>query len=1537
MKTTLFVLVILSFFQFSFSQTPPDILWTQNYNHYINDTGISFCQLESGDFLLVGSSDDENVFVIKTDIDGDVIWQNSYDSETMDSPNYIKQASHDEFLIIGNYWDEVTENTTIFLLNIDTSGNLVWRQDYENVNSLYSNEFVINEDGTITIGGYITYDNYVSDLILIKTDSQGETLWTETYDIFEVDYCSSILKTIDGFILAGKRMITQDDSEILLVKTDSEGNFEWYQSIGNFGVLSCEKIINDNNNGFILVGNGSRQGYVIKTDNFGNITGITYNCGPEPDSYAKSITATSFGGIAVAGFSGIEGSETAYCWLEKYNQDGDLEWSDTFHGNNNHGAVTYLLINTLDTGYAAFGFTNTDNNAKDFYLVKYDKEFHADFSADHTAGNYSLHVNFTDQSGGYPSVWLWDFTNEGTIDSELQNPSHTYFESGLYTVRLVISNDYDNDTEIKENYIWVSDTYQADFSADTVIGVVPLEVTFTDLSVGYISEWSWDFNNDGIIDSNEQNPNYLFEEPGSYTVSLTLFDGFWYFTEYKYDYISANNIIADFNVEPTIGIIPLSVQFNDESLGEIINWQWDFQNDGIIDSYEQNPIWIYDEPGQYSISLSVNNGEYEDTEIKEDYITVFRENSIFNYIEEDMTLNADTVFVETDVTVLDNVTLTIAQGTTILFEGNYKLNIQGRLLAEGTESDSILFTVSDTTGFTNFDIADGGWGGIRFRNTPATNDSSNIKFCRLEYGKAYGVSNYYKDGGAIYIDGFPKVSISNCNIVNNRSKRDGGGVYCSDDVHIKNCRIVNNVAYEYGGGVCFGYPSPKISNSIICYNQAETGGGGGIEIYGECTPQIVNTIITNNKSHLPGGGIRSMTWSSTKILNSLICNNNNNGIYSYEANTSITNSTITNNQGYGTLFEQEEEWNTLVLDIENRECPDYKQNFDIDRWGYLTVTNSILWGNSTNEVCLIDFSDYYQIMNFFYCDIEGGVNGITIPYSGGIQNYENNILADPLFIESSGGYGIGYDGLSADWSLQSNSPCINHGTPDTTGLNLPDYDLAGNPRIFDGLIDRIDIGAYEFQGDPDAIPDISVDPTSLNFGLCTVNWISHEKSFEILNMGYADLHINSIISPTGFLIKKEGEQEYNSEIGNLVIEVDSSVTINVIFTPTEAIVYNNDIIINSNDPDEETTDFHVTGTGDIWPVYSGHLETDTVWESELVKITGRLTVDNGVTLTIVPGTLVEFQGDYSMQIHGRILAVGTETDSITFAPESSLQYSQKWNGISFPDTPVQNDSSKFVYCKIIDVVDSASGGGFYIRNFSKILIQNCVIDNCSAHSSGGGMSIHSSNIKIVNTIISGNHARGWCDEWWSYGGHGGGISCSSSSLTMQNCLIIYNEADFGIEFPGSGGALDLNNSTVQIYNSTFCMNWEAPSIDNYQGSLVIKNSILWGYNTVNYAVVSYSNVQNGWEGEGNIDSDPLFINPGNDNYQVSSDSPCINTGTPDTTGLYLPEFDLAGNPRIYDDRIDMGCYEWQGVETEDQFEIIPQFSKLNQNYPNPFN
>ena len=106
--------------------------------------------------------------------------------------------------------------------------------------------------------------------------------------------------------------------------------------------------------------------------------------------------------------------------------------------------------------------------------------------------------------------------------------------------------------------------------------------------------------------------------------------------------------------------------------------------------------------------------------------------------------------IQASIMIPNDSTLTIEPGVTVNFQGTYKMYVQGRVIAIGTATDTIIFTAANTTD---------GWRGIRFENTPVTNDSSKFKYCKLQYGKATGASPD-DDGGAFYFLGFSKVKTS---------------------------------------------------------------------------------------------------------------------------------------------------------------------------------------------------------------------------------------------------------------------------------------------------------------------------------------------------------------------------------------------------------------------------------------------------------------------------------------------------------------------------------------------------------------------------------------------------------------------------------------------------------------------------------------------------------------------------------------------------------------------------------------------------------
>jgi len=223
-------------------------------------------------------------------------------------------------------------------------------------------------------------------------------------------------------------------------------------------------------------------------------------------------------------------------------------------------------------------------------------------------------------------------------------------------------------------------------------------------------------------------------------------------------------------------------------------------------------------------------------------------------------------------------------------------------------------------------------------------------------------------------------------------------------------------------------------------------------------------------------------------------------------------------------------------------------------------------------------------------------------------------------------------------------------------------------------------------------------------------------------------------------------------------------------------------------------------------------------------------------------------------------------------------------------------SPKLVNCTITDnVCIYGYGAGVCCEDWSSATVANCTIAGNSAHG-GGGVYCYQSSPTLTNCMITGNEAT------WGYG-YGGAVFCfAGANATLTNCTITSNTANYG-------GALFCEDSRPTLTN---CILW---GDDAYSG----REIYLSAYEGTSTLTVSYGDVEGGqagayveqgcnliW-GDGNIDQDPLFVNPDNGDYHLSSGSPCINAATnyaPD-----LPDEDIEGNPRIQQCRVDMGAYE----------------------------
>ena len=212
------------------------------------------------------------------------------------------------------------------------------------------------------------------------------------------------------------------------------------------------------------------------------------------------------------------------------------------------------------------------------------------------------------------------------------------------------------------------------------------------------------------------------------------------------------------------------------------------------------------------------------------------------------------------------------------------------------------------------------------------------------------------------------------------------------------------------------------------------------------------------------------------------------------------------------------------------------------------------------------------------------------------------------------------------------------------------------------------------------------------------------------------------------------------------------------------------------------------------------------------------------------------------------------------------------------------------------------GGGIYIEG-SNPTLENLIIKNNSGGTNGGGICLNSNSNALINNVLIENNSSEY----------GGGIACFNSEPTLKNCTIKNNHASY------NGGGLYLEMSNPILKHTSILMNSSnneggglyimdgdflfinlsiINNIANNGGGLyyennndninpIIKNSILWdnipqSIINLNNVSITYSNIQGGWEGIGNIDLDPLFCLIDSSDYTLAENSPCVDTADPNS-------------------------------------------------------
>lgn len=210
-------------------------------------------------------------------------------------------------------------------------------------------------------------------------------------------------------------------------------------------------------------------------------------------------------------------------------------------------------------------------------------------------------VAFIDLSTGSPAEWYWDF-GDGFTSTE-SDPVHTFSDNGVYNVCLTVTNGAGSDTHCENVTIdsYVAPTAYWIYSGDPT-------VTFTDLSIGSPTSWSWDFD-DGFT-SAIASPVHTYAVNGTYHVCLTVSNGAGTST-------SCQDVVIDSYLSPVVDFSftgDPTVSFTDLSTNSPTSWDWDF-DDGTFSTVE-NPVHTFPTNGSYNVCLTATNGIGSGTDCK---------------------------------------------------------------------------------------------------------------------------------------------------------------------------------------------------------------------------------------------------------------------------------------------------------------------------------------------------------------------------------------------------------------------------------------------------------------------------------------------------------------------------------------------------------------------------------------------------------------------------------------------------------------------------------------------------------------------------------------------------------------------------------------------------------------------------------------------------------------------------------------------------------------------------------------------------------
>jgi hypothetical protein len=373
------VFVILLMFEVAVANGPA-VQWEKTFGGTGSDSGYSVQQTSDDGYIITGSTSsfsagDPNAYLIKTDCAGNTQWEKTFGGTGSDSGSSVQQTSDGGYIITGSTSSFGAGDPNVYLVKTDSDGNMQWQKTFGGSESSRGQSVQQTSDGGYIIAGY-SFRGMMrhNDVYLIKTDPNGNSQWQKIFGGNDRDEGHSVQQTSDGgYMIAG--FTRSNVWQAYLIKTDPNGNSQWENIYGGSSVDEGYSGQQTSDGGYIIAGYSDSfpvlyddDVYLVKTDPDGNMQwqntfgGSTYDWG-------YSVQQTSDGGYVIVGDTYSFGAGSWDIYVIKTDSEGNSQWEKTFGGTGSDGGSS--VQQTSDGGYIIAGSTRSFGaGSSDVYLIK---------------------------------------------------------------------------------------------------------------------------------------------------------------------------------------------------------------------------------------------------------------------------------------------------------------------------------------------------------------------------------------------------------------------------------------------------------------------------------------------------------------------------------------------------------------------------------------------------------------------------------------------------------------------------------------------------------------------------------------------------------------------------------------------------------------------------------------------------------------------------------------------------------------------------------------------------------------------------------------------------------------------------------------------------------------------------------------------------------------------------------------------------------------------------------------------------------------